>query len=258
MNTSRRSSVLTALVVLTCAFGVRAETELVVSADTTLHASATYSGIRFTGGHTLSADDGVTVQIADGGGIAVASGKATLACSVQFGATTDGETIDAYEAPIAVAEGATLVCSASACLSGDAKIVVGHPGTVEMRADNTFNGTFLLTNGFFAVYSDGAFGTTRGKTIYDCTDRTKGKVCLRFYGVTMTDDFDYNCADIDATAYFHTGANSTTNYLNGKQYAYTKNFRWQMGAGAWGQKRNRRDLKMRRRPQMPPKSCHAP
>ncbi len=159
---------------------------LVVSSDTTLHESVTCGGIRFTGGYSLSADEGVKVTIQDfGAGIEVQSGSASVSCPVDF-----GEVASSAEQPIIIPKSATL--NQTGPWGGKADLRFVGAGTLKLRGDNTFDGNLYLTNGLVDVYSDNAFGSTVGATSYDYDNNGWHMI---FHGVTTPENFTVRSID---------------------------------------------------------------
>jgi len=134
---------------------------LTISQDTTIPAEgASYSGIVFTGGYTLS---GGKVTLDDTNtGISVQAGSATIACEVDVGSGSD-------TVPVTVSTGATLTIAANGgVLSGSAPICMDGEtggGTVKAEGANTFTGDLEIKKVLFYAKNDAAFGTADGKTI---------------------------------------------------------------------------------------------
>ena len=186
------------------------------------------SGIVFAGSYTLSGLGKVIIE--DGGsGISVpASATATIKCPVQMGSTDSGETIDATTLVLAVGSGATLTFDTGSCISGDAKIssttVAG--GTINLKTDNTFNGTLEVKEGVFNVYADNAFGSTVGKTSFDVvTTASPTSARVHFYAVTTPEDICFEGRDISNPVFFHVNGDKTQTVFSGTLTG-DSNYRW--------------------------------
>jgi len=190
---------------------------LVVSSNTILHESVTCGGICFTGGYTLSSDDGVKVTIQDyGSGIEVKTGSASIACPVDFGTTSDGA-----EQTIKLPSGTVL--SQTGRWGGKADLRLVGVGNLQLRGDNTFDGNVTLTNGLVDVYSDNAFGSTVGSTSYNYNNNGWHMI---FHGVTTPESFTVKSNDKSSIVKFASG---TTNVFLGPIKGST-NERWTMDA----------------------------
>lgn len=201
---------------------------LSVDRDMTIDADATYSGIAFQKSYTLSGVGKVIIE--DGGtGISVpASATATIKCPVQMGSTDSGESIDATTLPLAVGNGATLTFDTGSCISGDAKIssTTVSGGTINLKTDNTFNGTLEITEGVFNVYADKAFGSTVGKTTFSLVQNPNPTSArMHFYAVTTSEDIEFECKDISSPVYFHANGDKTQTVFNGTLTGGS-NYRW--------------------------------
>ena len=145
------------------------------------------AGLSFTSSSAVTLT-GSQIAIANGGALSVTgTGPVTNSVPLVLGtAATPAVSID-------VATSCAL--AVNACLSGPADIVYGEAvtggGYVYLLVDNDYTGNTVIKHGTVDVYADMAFGTTDGNT--GIVNPDKGYGIIRFYSVTMSENFDHTC-----------------------------------------------------------------
>ena len=139
------------------------------------------SGIDVTvGGVSLSGAKMVTLAGDGSGLVATGAGEVDVNLPIACGPEAGEVRIDAV---------ANVTLTMSGILSGAAKIVVGSPGTVHFKGENTFTGNLLVSNGVFHAWSDAAFGTADGKTDFDVR-----RAEVQFHGIETSEALTFTTA----------------------------------------------------------------
>ena len=157
-------------------------------------------------------------------GIAVTgSGEVTFESKIQAGYES-GSTF-----ALNVASGATV--SLKGVVSGACKIQLDGLGTVNLYADNTFTGDFVVDEGTVNAYSDGAFGTTDGKTQVLCNYGVKPlrSPQIVFHGITTSENFDSRTSNSTRKSFLF--PENTETVFNGTVADSVPNY-WELKAGA--------------------------
>lgn len=117
-------------------------------------------------------------------------------------------------------------------IGGAADLLLTGSGAVELRGDNAFTGMLTVENGILDVYSDAAFGTCDGKTVFLIPDSVADggrPPAVTFHGITTSEVIEWRQNYGEYAGFF---PENTTNVFNGAFTGTGGQPRWQMRTNA--------------------------